>query len=166
MKLFRIYNHLLEKHTIPTKMVTAGFLFGLGDFICQRAVEKKTSANYTWKRTLNLTIVGSLIAAPMLHLWYCHGIGFCLNNLIPRVIPAAAKMNSTQKLFTSIFLDQTFFASLFITTFFISTNYLENGNLSSGINTVKNNYVETILTNWMIWPFAQLINFKFIPLSY
>ena len=39
-------------------------------------------------------------------------------------------------------------------------------NLGEIKNKLKANYVEILLTNWKIWPAAQLLNFYFVPLQH
>lgn len=31
---------------------------------------------------------------------------------------------------------------------------------------LRTSYVPTLLTNWMVWPAVQLVNFKLIPLNH
>ena len=54
MRALKFYDKLLVEHPIKTKSVTSGFLFGLGDFICQNFIEKNEK-KYDVKRTLKLT---------------------------------------------------------------------------------------------------------------
>lgn len=75
MKIFKIYNSYLTSNPLTTKMITSGFMFGLGDCICQTLVEKTKEYNY--RRTANLFLVGSVFAGPVLHKWYGFLPGFC-----------------------------------------------------------------------------------------
>ena len=31
---------------------------------------------------------------------------------------------------------------------------------------LKSSYASTLLTNWMVWPAVQLVNFKLVPLNH
>ena len=31
---------------------------------------------------------------------------------------------------------------------------------------LKSSYTSTLLTNWMVWPAVQLVNFKLVPLNH
>lgn len=42
-------------------------------------------------------------------------------------------------------------------------NLLEHGSPSKGLEAIENNFVKAMITNWKIWPAAQIINFWFIP---
>lgn len=50
-------------------MFGTGFLFGLGDVIAQKTFGDKEKA-YDFRRTFNLTVFGSIFAAPILLNWY------------------------------------------------------------------------------------------------
>ena len=60
-------------------------------------------------------------------------------------------------------VDQTLFAptSLFV---FLSTMSLMEG--SSPSEKLERSYTTTLKRNWMVWPFVQLINFRFVPLDH
>lgn len=60
-------------------------------------------------------------------------------------------------------LDQGVFAPTFIGIFLSSMAVLEG---SSPQEKLEKNYKPALLTNYMIWPFVQLVNFKFVPLDH
>lgn len=59
--------------------------------------------------------------------------------------------------------DQGIFAPTFIGVFLSSMAVLEGG---SPRDKIEKSYSEALLTNWMIWPFVQMVNFKLIPLEH
>ena len=79
MFIVQKYNKCLLNYPLKTKMLTSGFLFGLGDYIAQTKFE--TAPKYNFKRTANLFILGSVFAAPALHKWYYVLPKFCEKNI-------------------------------------------------------------------------------------
>mmetsp|Transcript_26299 Transcript_26299/g.58879 ORF Transcript_26299/g.58879 Transcript_26299/m.58879 type:complete len:114 (+) Transcript_26299:430-771(+) len=61
--------------------------------------------------------------------------------------------------------DQLLFAPLFIPCFMSSLLALE-GDIASIPSRLRTSWAETVLANWVVWTPAQLINFRFVPLSY
>jgi protein Mpv17 len=59
--------------------------------------------------------------------------------------------------------DQGIFAPTFIGVFLSSMAVLEG---TSPKEKLQKNYSEALLTNWMIWPFVQMVNFKLVPLQH
>jgi protein Mpv17 len=59
--------------------------------------------------------------------------------------------------------DQGLFAPTFIGIFLSSMAVLEG---SSPREKLEKSYKPALMTNYMIWPFVQLVNFKFMPLQH
>jgi len=59
--------------------------------------------------------------------------------------------------------DQLLFAPTFIGVFLSSMAVLEG---SSPTEKLEKSYLPALQTNWMIWPFVQMANFKFVPLQH
>jgi hypothetical protein len=50
---------MLHKHPLPTKMLTTGFLAGVGDQMCQQMSNSKTPVlERDWKRTATFVTIG------------------------------------------------------------------------------------------------------------
>lgn len=64
-------------------MATAGFLSGVGDFICQN-IEGQTK--YDWKRLSIFTLVGGVYIGPMLHMNY--------SKILPALVPNKGSVTS------------------------------------------------------------------------
>lgn len=60
-------------------------------------------------------------------------------------------------------LDQGVFAPTFIGIFLSSMAVLEG---SSPKEKLEKSYSSALTTNWMIWPFVQMIIFRFMPLEH
>jgi protein Mpv17 len=59
--------------------------------------------------------------------------------------------------------DQGLFAPTFIGIFLSSMAVMEG---SSPKEKLERSYWEALSTNWMIWPFVQMVNFKMVPLEH
>ena len=59
--------------------------------------------------------------------------------------------------------DQGVFAPTFIGVFLSSMAVLEG---TSPKEKLARSYSDALLTNWMIWPFVQMVNFKLVPLQH
>jgi protein Mpv17 len=59
--------------------------------------------------------------------------------------------------------DQGVFAPTMIGVFLGSMAVLEGG---SPREKLDKSYSDALLTNWMIWPFVQMVNFKLVPLQH
>jgi len=59
--------------------------------------------------------------------------------------------------------DQGLFAPVAIGVFLSSMAVLEGG---SPADKLRESYVPALSANYMIWPFVQMVNFKFIPLQH
>jgi len=63
----------------------------------------------------------------------------------------------------SVLIDQTIWASYILCHYLIFINLLEHQSLDKGLESINNNFVRAMITNWKIWPAAQIINFWLIP---
>lgn len=59
--------------------------------------------------------------------------------------------------------DQGIFAPVFIGVFLSSMAVMEGGNPAEKL---RKSYKEALMGNYMLWPFAQIINFKMVPLDF
>jgi len=139
-----------------TKMVITGTLFLLGDLMSQgveiRMKRKiKEIQPYDPVRTFRRTVFGAFIATPLRDLWFVR--------ILPRIYPGRDPKTIVKK----ILLDQAVNAPTFITTFFFCSTLLEGGTIRESKKRVSEKLFPTLLVNWRVWPFAQAINFIFVP---
>ena len=153
--MFRFYNRLLTKYPLPTKMVTSGFLFGIGDVLCQSIEQYKAE-----KFKLNLTrlsrfsFFGCFMAAPVLSFHY----GTILQWISTKTTPLA--------ILTKVAFDQTFFAIFFLYYIFMAMPLIEGKNLEEAKEGVKEKLWPSLITNWKIWPAVQFLNFYLVPVKF
>lgn len=60
-------------------------------------------------------------------------------------------------------MDQGLFAPCAIGVFLSSMAVMEGGSVGEKLD---KNYVNALSTNYMVWPFVQAVNFKFVPLHH
>ena len=153
--MFRWYNGMLHKYPLPTKMITSGFLFGLGDVICQK-IEQSNKDKFVVdkKRLARFSFFGCFMGAPVLNFHY----GTILQWVSPKTTPLATLAKVT--------VDQTLFAPFFITYIFMTLPLMEGKTLEDGKKSVREKLWPSLLTNWKVWPLVQFLNFYLIPLRY
>lgn len=161
------YLKLLQERPILTKSLTSGLLSFSADFICQRwelqraanrvqdndgkdvgHADLKTVPSFDWLRASRFTLLGSVLVAPVLHVWY----GF-----LARFIPGPLMVDAMKRLL----LDQLLFAPAFIPIFF-SANLLLEGRPELIKEKIERDLWHTVFTNYAVWIPAQFVNFSVI----
>ena len=136
-------------------MITAGVLAVTGDAVCQLYIEKrKLGKNYDFRRTVNLGMVGGLVSAPLIHLWYMRGA------------PAICRAVSNNKKlypFISMIADQTLISTSTLAMFLFLTEYLKYFNVQNSVYNVKRKFKDVLITNYKVWPPIILFNFLVVP---
>jgi protein Mpv17 len=149
--VLRWYQARLAARPLLTQAVTTSILFGVGDIVAQQAVEKRGLEKHEIARTGRMLLYGGVIFGPCAATWF--------KILQRRVnLPSA---NAT--ILARVACDQGLFAPTFIGIFLSSMAILEG---SSPSEKLSRSYGEALRTNYMIWPFVQLVNFKLVPLEH
>jgi protein Mpv17 len=71
--------------------------------------------------------------------------------------------NKNLEIVTRVAADQTLFASTNLFVFLSSMALMEG---SSPRDKLEKSYKTALQKNWMVWPFIQLLNFRFTPLHH
>jgi protein Mpv17 len=71
--------------------------------------------------------------------------------------------NKNLEIVARVAADQTLFAPTNLFVFLSSMAIMEG---SSPTEKLDKTYANALQKNWMVWPFVQLINFRFIPLEH
>lgn len=157
------YSQLLGDHPIITKSLSSSILSFCADIVCQLGFEnhvtkydcdsqleklKQKLQNIDLVRSLQFGFLGGALVGPTLHHWYKY---------LGRIFPEQNVAGSLKRLA----LDQLFFAPIFIPTFFSCALLLER-KPSEIPNKIKNDWLQTVLANYVVWVPAQFINFKMI----
>jgi protein Mpv17 len=154
MNLLSRYNNSILRAPYKTKMATAGTTYFIADNICQRFIEKKSSEQYSFTRSLRQAAVGALFAAPSLHIWH--------SGILPKLIkPIAGKMKGV---LVAVFLNETVLASYFIGCLLFSFEALKHLNPQAGVKNVKEKFGSAIVTSMKFWTGISFINYGLMPI--
>lgn len=158
------YNIALAKRPIFTKVMTAGVIMGAADILTQFLEQKLLTSNSSnekkdtkmkldWYRTARMASINGLLMAPVLHYYYIW---------IERAIPGSSTFHILKKLA----FDQTVVAPANILVFLSTANMMENkGSIEQVKPKLQSDYLPTLKLNYLIWPIANFVNFKFVPID-
>lgn len=63
-------------------------------------------------------------------------------------------------------VDQFVFAPFFLAALLSVIGYSQHQDIDKVKDKMKNEYVDILKSNYAVWPWVQLINFRFVPLNY
>ncbi|KAI8955628.1 hypothetical protein F4801DRAFT_273885 [Xylaria longipes] len=149
--MFRWYQRSLAARPLLTQSLTTAVLFAVGDITAQQVVEKKGFEKHEFARTGRMFAYGGVVFGPAATTWF--------SILSKRVV----LRNKNAEILARVACDQLLFAPTFIGVFLSSMAVLEG---SSVKDKLEKSYWPALSTNWMVWPFVQMANFKFVPLHH
>lgn len=127
----------------------------LGDTISQFFFDKKSLDEWDAGRTLRFGIVGLVFVGPTLRRWY-----HFLESRVPKTY------SPMRRGVTKMLVDQTLFAPPFTMAMSFLVP-LSNGEPIDRIRQrILDSYLSILVRNYMLWPAAQMLNFRFVPLGY
>ncbi|EGS19237.1 uncharacterized protein CTHT_0058620 [Thermochaetoides thermophila DSM 1495] len=150
--MLKWYQARLAARPLLTQAITTSFLFGVGDITAQQLVERKGLEKHDFIRTSRMLLYGGVVFGPCAATWF---------RILQRHVNIPNRPNST--ILARVACDQGLFAPTFICIFLSSMAMLEG---ASPVERLRTSYWQALATNWMIWPFVQLANFKLVPLQY
>ena len=110
--------------------------------------------SFNTARTLRIASYAGLIFAPITKAWF---------EVLESTFPGEGLAVAAQRML----LDQACYSSCVIISLFVWVGMLESKfNIDYTVNKIRQNYWSAITTNWMVWPFLQLIIQGAIPLQY
>jgi len=157
--MWSAYNRRLASHPISTKALTVAGLGFVGDVGSQRLESwldrraGRPSHEYSVQRSLRVAAFGLVLSGPLNHFWY---------GALEKIV----KGTGTRANVAKVALDQTIFAPFILTSFFTAMPVLEGQGLEAGINNAKAHLIPALKLNYFVWPAAQAINFRYIPLQH
>ncbi|XBW37779.1 hypothetical protein QEN19_003360 [Hanseniaspora menglaensis] len=160
---YKKYSYQLQKSPKLTNFITTGVLFGLGDISAQTILPSKNKEtglkHFDFSRTLRAVFYGSVIFSPIGNKWYYF--------LQHKVRFPGTKQNATLDAVSRVLVDQLVFPPIAVPFYFGMMTVLESGLDLEKINhKIKASTFDTLVTNWCVWPFIQLLNFKYIRIEH
>ncbi|KAL5414292.1 Protein required for ethanol metabolism [Paraphaeosphaeria minitans] len=149
--MFRWYQAKLKKAPLLTQSITTAVLFATGDVIAQQAVERKGLDKHELARTGRMFAYGGIIFGPVATKWYT----FLANRV---------SLSTTNRTIAArVAADQFVFAPINMTCFLSSMAYFEGSSVKDKLNKA---WVPGMTNNFLLWPWVQAVNFKFVPLEH
>ncbi|KAJ3949194.1 Protein required for ethanol metabolism [Colletotrichum fioriniae] len=145
------YQARLAARPLLTQSITTAILFATGDITAQQLVDKRGLEKHEWARTGRMALYGGVIFGPVATTWF----KFLQNNIVLK--------NKNAEMLARVAADQGVFAPVMISVFLSSMATLEGGSIKEKLD---KNYKTALTSNYMLWPFVQVVNFKFVPLHH
>ncbi|KAJ2971782.1 hypothetical protein NUW54_g12419 [Trametes sanguinea] len=167
--LARVYQQSFESHPYTTLAFTNGALNALGDVVAQftqkvveqRPEEPRKQWRYDIPRTLRFFAFGFGMG-PVIGRW-----NFFLERHFPlRSLGGNTGKVSVRALARRVGADQLFMAPIGLGLFIGSMGVMEGRSVEHIKQRYKDLYQPALIANWQVWPLAQLVNFRFMPLPY
>ncbi|GAM88438.1 hypothetical protein ANO11243_064710 [Dothideomycetidae sp. 11243] len=150
--MLRWYQAKLASRPLLTQSITTAVLFATGDTMAQQLVEKRGFKNQDLARTGRMTLYGGAVFGPAATTWF----GFLQRKVR---IPGSPNL----EILARVGLDQTVFASTNLFCFLSSMAIMEGSDPKDKLDST---YKTALAKNWMVWPWVQMTNFKFVPLEH
>ncbi|KAI0374398.1 hypothetical protein BV20DRAFT_935863 [Pilatotrama ljubarskyi] len=168
--LARVYQQSFESHPYTTLAFTNGALNALGDAVAQVTQRLVGTTNHRKKwhydipRTLRFFAFGFGMG-PVIGRW-----NFFLERHFPlrpvRNSPTDPGKVSIRALARRVGADQLFMAPIGLALFIGSMGVMEGRDAKHIKQRYNDLYKPALIANWQVWPVAQLVNFRFMPLPY
>ncbi|TFK41378.1 hypothetical protein BDQ12DRAFT_626793 [Crucibulum laeve] len=171
LSLARAYQLSFDARPHSTLAVTGGCLNALGDFVaqvssnvvCLGREEHEKRQPYDYVRTMRFFAFGVMIS-PMMGRW---------NTFLEHRFPLRSTLASGGKgkvsfkaLSKRVAADQLMMAPVGLGLFLGSMGMMEGRSRRQISEKFRDLYPTAILANWKVWPAAQFVNFRFMPLPY
>jgi len=117
------------------------------------AEEEDAAVAYDPKRTGDFALVGAIIAAPI-DKWYAFLGTIDLSTVLPAAMPKAVGM---------VMLDQLMWAPFCLASVFGMLSALQGDGLEGWKDKMRTTWGKTVVSNWLLWVPAQMLNFLIVP---
>ncbi|KZS96155.1 hypothetical protein SISNIDRAFT_451852 [Sistotremastrum niveocremeum HHB9708] len=160
----RIYQQSFDARPHLTLATANGTLSAIGDVVAQSLNKAFPEPNqrpipYDIQRTVRFFCFG-VGMGPIIGRW---------NQFLEHTFPLRTNSRSTvsmSALAKRVFFDQTVMAPIGIAMFLGSMGVMEGRSNSQLREKYSSLFFPALLANWKVWPAAQLINFRYMPLPY
>ncbi|KAA1468585.1 hypothetical protein DENSPDRAFT_912358 [Dentipellis sp. KUC8613] len=164
LTLARAYQQSFEAHPHGTLAVAGGALNALGDAVAQSVQmliskdEKRPSYDYI--RTIRFFCFG-VGMSPLIGRW---------NKFLEHTFPLRVEGGSGKVSFTAlskrVACDQLVMAPIGLAFFLGSMGVMEGRSPEQIRGKFRDLFKGAMIANWNVWPAAQFINFRYMPLAY
>lgn len=155
-------NSLFTKHLLATNIISSGVLMSIGDFLSQTVEKREHSraiddgsrkvSGFDWERNAKMFVVGA-VQGPLHHYFY---------GWLDRTYIGATLKTTTIK----ILYDQFIMSPVCIAAFFYSAGWMYYQSNEQITKEIKSKFVTVYITDWMVWPATQFINFYYLHPKY
>ncbi|CAH8582077.1 unnamed protein product [Dicrocoelium dendriticum] len=149
--IWRPYLNLLKRRPLIAQAMSTGVLMAGGDALSQKLVEREPS--FSLNRNKNFLLVGTFFLGPCLSVWNAFINMYFVGPPVKRVL----KM---------VLADQLIFTPPVLLGILSLLGILRGQSTTQLKEYVVAHYGGILLTNYMVWPIAQSVNFSFVPLPY
>uniref|UniRef100_A0A1A9WG75 Mpv17-like protein 2 n=1 Tax=Glossina brevipalpis TaxID=37001 RepID=A0A1A9WG75_9MUSC len=149
------WKNVFGKYLLLTNIAGSGILMVVGDVMAQEIEFRKgvpKSKRYDLERMGRMFIAGALMG-PLHHYVY---------NWMEKVMPVPNLRNTIRK----ILIDQIFMSPACLLIFFYSACLLEGKTITDTNAELKEKFLFIYLIDWLLWPGAQYINFRYVDIKY
>ncbi|KAG1715786.1 hypothetical protein ID866_1362 [Astraeus odoratus] len=165
LTIARTYQHFFDTHPNRTLALAGGVFNAFGDIVAQvsqNALSEDHKSRPGWDaiRTLRFFCFGFGIS-PLLGRW---------NVFLERKFPLCRRRShkvSFKALSKRVAADQLIIGPISQLALFVGCmGAMERRSIAEIRERYTDLYATALLTNWKVWPVAQLINFRYMPLPY
>jgi protein Mpv17 len=137
-------------HPLLRASLTSGALYSIGDITTQ-TISLEKGSELDLKRVAKFALTGSLLHGP----YFLYGF---------RALDSKFPGASLKKALTKALLGQVFLFPPFVSLLLTFTYLLEGSNFDK--QEFKDKFININLNGLLVWPIANIINFRYIPSQY
>lgn len=150
--LIRTYKRLLHERPFVTNVLTTCTFMTTGDLTSQWILQQKEHIDL--RQTARFAIAGLIFVGPV--------VRGCLV-MIDRIFGPTSSLKILGK---KLLLDQVIGAPTFLVGNITTLTLLQTQSFEKVREELNRSYFNLLKLNYTFWPFVQVINFYFIPLTY
>lgn len=151
-----IVGALFGKYLLATNIISSGVLMSIGDLMSQEIEYRNETSTltkrYDWTRNAKMFVVGAA-QGPLHHYFY---------GWLDRTYFGATIKITTIK----ILYDQFIMSPVCIIAFFYTAGWLNRKDNSQCTEEFQSKFKRVYITDWMVWPATQFLNFYYLPPKY
>eukprot|EP00736_Rhodelphis_marinus_P011014 Rmarinus@m.5504 len=146
----KAYAKLLEKYPLPASGFSSAVIASSSDLVAQYFSPRSEEFQWDRRRTLSMAVLACCINTPLLHHFYA---------FLDRVRPVV----NTSSLLFQLAIDQLVMAPAIVFVYFAYVGAWSRRSISEIREQMARDFLPTMLMTWSLYPFTQLISFRFLP---